>query len=109
MPPQGVMHLFDQLEMDENKKEMLKYRNKLEELGTDNRSKTKLNTERDKYANRIKKLESDIVVWENNIGFFAKSANAEPMIRDFENKIEKAKQNLKVFRDKIKLIDDLDM
>ena len=32
----------------------------------------------------LKQLESDIVLWENNIGFFARSRNAETMIRDVE-------------------------
>jgi len=33
----------------------------------------KIDRERDKLILRLKKLENDIVLWENNIGFFAKS------------------------------------
>ncbi len=103
-----VNKLFDKLELDDSKKEMLKYKNKLAELSAGTGSDSKLETEREKYAIRVKKLESDIVVWENNIGFFTKSKNADPMIKDINNKIMRAKQNLKIFQDKIKMIDDFD-
>jgi hypothetical protein len=61
--------------------------------------------EREKFFSRIKQLESDIVLWENNIGFFAKSANADTMIREVREKIEEARRNIKILEEKVKLID----
>ena len=54
---------------------------------------------------QIKQLESDIVLWENNIGFFAKSTNAETMIREVQNKIESAKKMIKTLEEKVRMID----
>jgi hypothetical protein len=62
-------------------------------------------SEREKFYSKIKQLESDIVLWENNIGFFAKSANADTMIREVEEKIAEAKRNIKILEEKVKLID----
>ena len=42
----------------------------------------------------MKQLEADIALLENNIGFFSKSKNAEGMIREVNNKIAKAKEEM---------------
>jgi len=65
----------------------------------------KFKAERDKLIARIRQLESDISVWENNIGFFAKSKNADAMIKEVHNKISKAKEEIALIEDKINLID----
>jgi len=44
-------------------------------------------------------------VWENNIGFFSKSSNAESMIQEVQSKIDNAKKTIEVLEEKIKLID----
>ena len=44
-------------------------------------------------------------MWENNIGFFAKSTNADTMIREVEEKIESAKKMIKTLEEKVKMID----
>ncbi len=54
---------------------------------------------------RSSSLKSDIVLWENNIGFFAKSKNADTMIREVEEKIESAKKMIKMLEEKVKMID----
>jgi hypothetical protein len=48
------------------------------------------------------------VVWENNIGFFAKSKNADQMIAEVRQKIENSKQEIKVLEEKIRMIDNLE-
>lgn len=50
-------------------------------------------------------MESDIAVWENNMGFFAKSKNADALLSDLEKKIARAKEELAQIEEKIKLID----
>ncbi|MCK7531026.1 MAG: hypothetical protein MZV63_08280 [Marinilabiliales bacterium] len=65
----------------------------------------KVRNEREKFYSKIKQLESDIVLWENNIGFFAKSANADTMIREVQEKIADAHRNIKILEEKVKLID----
>jgi hypothetical protein len=64
--------------------------------------------ERDKYINKLKQLENDVILWENNIGFFAKSKNAEGMIAEVKRKIEQGKEEIKMLEDKIRMIDGME-
>ena len=59
---------------------------------------------RDSY-NKVRQLEQEIGLLENNIGFFAKSKNAEAMIAEVRAKIERAKQEMQAAIEKVKLID----
>jgi len=61
--------------------------------------------DREKFVNKMKQLENDIVLWENNIGFFAKSKNADSLIREVNGKIENARKAIKLLEEKMKLID----
>lgn len=96
---------FDRLKIGEDDKSILKYRTKLDNLKTNPKAPRKLRNERDKFVTKIKQLEGDIVLWENNIGFFARSASAETMIREVEDKIENAKKMIKMLEEKVHLID----
>ncbi len=100
---------FENLKIDESKRNILKFKTKLENAQGNPRQENKLRQERDKLFNRLKQLENDIVLWENNIGFFAKSKNAEQMIKDVEWKIEKARGEIIMLEEKIKMIDKLDL
>lgn len=66
----------------------------------------KLRNERDRLYNKVKQLETDIATLENNIGFFSRSKGAEALIRDVENKIARAKQEMADTIEKINLIDN---
>ncbi|MCU0460437.1 MAG: DUF349 domain-containing protein [Bacteroidales bacterium] len=96
---------FDKLKIGDEDKSILKYKNKLDNLKTNPKSSRKIRNEREKFFTKIKQLESDIVLWENNIGFFAKSINADTMIREVEEKIENAKKMIKMLEEKVKMID----
>ena len=61
--------------------------------------------EREKLLNKFHKLESDIATLENNMGFFAKSKNADKLLEDIKKKIEAGKAELKQLEEKIKMID----
>lgn len=100
---------FDKLNIDEFGKNKLKYENKLEQLRESPKGSFKAKIDREKFYNRIKKTESDIVLWENNKGFFAKSANAESLIREIDEKIDKSRENVRLMEEKIKMIDQSDI
>ena len=99
---------FDNLEMDDHKKSMLKFRNKLDNIRQKPRPSIKMRFEREKLMNKLQQLRSDISLWENNIGFFANSQSAETMVKDFERKISSARDKIKLLEEKIILIDELD-
>ena len=96
---------FDKLKIGDEDKSILKYRTKLDNLKTNPKASRKVRNEREKFVTKIKQLENDIVLWENNIGFFAKSTNADTMIREVEDKIENAKKMIKTLEEKVKMID----
>jgi len=96
---------FDKLKIGDEDKSILKYKTKLDNLKANPKASRKVRNERDKFFTKIKQLESDIVLWENNIGFFAKSTNADTMIREVEEKIENAKKMIKTLEEKVKMID----
>ena len=96
---------FDKLKIGDDDKSILKYRTKLDSLKTNPKASRKVRNERDKFFTKIKQLEGDIVLWENNIGFFAKSANADALKREVEEKIDSAKKLIKTLEEKVKMID----
>ncbi len=96
---------FDKLKIGDEDKSIIKYKTKLDNLKTNPKASRKVHNERDKFFTKIKQLESDIVLWENNIGFFAKSAKADTMIKEVEEKIESAKKMIKTLEEKVKIID----
>ncbi|MDR2814885.1 MAG: DUF349 domain-containing protein [Prevotellaceae bacterium] len=63
--------------------------------------------EREKLEQQLKHLKSDIQLWENNIGFFARSKNAEKLVQDVRNNIEKARHDLLVVMQKLDLLNSV--
>jgi hypothetical protein len=103
----AVNAVFEKLELNEGEMNKLKFKTKIESLKNTPKSLNRIRNERDKLISRIDKLKSNIVLWENNIGFFAKSKNADSMINDFLIKIEKAKESVKALEDQLYMLDDL--
>ncbi|MBN2485206.1 MAG: DUF349 domain-containing protein [Bacteroidales bacterium] len=99
---------FDQLKVDDEEKSILKFRNRVEGIASKPNSDRRLSVERDKLYTKLKQLENDITLWENNIGFFANSKNAKSMINDVEQKIEAAKVRIELIKEKINIIDDIE-
>ncbi len=58
--------------------------------------------ERRSLLNRISELKNDVQIWENNIGFFAKSKTADKLKSEFESKINQAKKEIDVLMGKLK-------
>lgn len=69
------------------------------------RATRKVLSERDKLVQEYLRMEQEIATWQNNIGFFAKTKNAEAIIADFNKKIEDAKVELAALESKIKELD----
>ncbi|MFW5819712.1 MAG: DUF349 domain-containing protein [Bacteroidota bacterium] len=104
----AINQQYDKMEMDDHRKNVLKFKNKLESIKNKPRPGNKLRFEREKLMNKLQQLRNDIVLWENNIGFFTESKKADSMIRDFEKKIQDAKNKIKLLEDKITMIDEVE-
>ena len=61
--------------------------------------------EKERLVQKYLKKEQDIVTYENNIGFFAASKNSEPLIRQMQERIDKAKEELKELEMQIRALD----
>lgn len=96
---------FNRLKIGDEAKNIMKYKTKLDSLRTNPQVSRKIRSERDKFITQIRQLESEVVVLENNISFFAKSVKAESMIRSVEDKIKNAKNLIKTLEGKVKVID----
>lgn len=99
---------FDNLDINEGKRNLLKFKNKLNNMSQKPRAEDKINQERERFMNRLQQLRNDIVLWENNIGFFASTKNAKSMIEEVQNKINKAKETINLLEQKIEMIDNMD-
>ena len=61
-----------------------------------------LDKERRFLANKIAQLKDEIAIWENNLGFFENSKNADLLKAEFSKKIESAKEQVKELEYKFK-------
>ena len=95
--------MFATLRGSEHDRSMDRFRSKLSSMKAS--GEKRLRSERERLYNKVKQLEADIALLENNIGFFAHSKNAESMINDVRVKIEKAKAEMAETIEKVKLID----
>ena len=59
-------------------------------------------SERDILMEKYRALQQDVATYENNIGFFSASKNSEPLIKQMQDRIEKAKAELKELEQKIR-------
>ncbi|MBQ7213088.1 MAG: DUF349 domain-containing protein, partial [Bacteroidales bacterium] len=99
---------FSALNLDEEKMGLVRYKSRMENMAGGPRSHRKVETERDRLFKKMQQLQNDINVWENNIGFFSKTRNAEAMIANVRDMIEKGKADLKVLEEKIRMIDQME-
>ena len=98
--------LFDKMKATENEICTAEYRNMVEGLKDDPESRDKVRKERNILTNKITKLREEIIVLENNIGFFSNSKQSELMRAEYEKKINRAKNEVKVLEAKLKILNE---
>ncbi len=96
---------FSDVRSSENETKLIRFRKHIKELQESNKGERGIKVERDKLLQKFRQLEQDIALWENNMGFFTKSKNADSIINEMEKKIGRAKEELVQIEEKIKLID----
>lgn len=96
--------LFEKMKISESEISTTEYRGMVENMKDDPDSRDRIRRERNNLSNKIAKLREEINLWENNIGFFASSKQANIMIAEYEKKINRAKNDLKVLEAKLKIL-----
>ena len=102
----SVDALFDKMKFNENEISTAEYRNMVEGMKEDPESRDKVRRERNVLTNKINKLREEISVLENNIGFFSNSKQSEIMKAEYEKKINRAKNDVKVLEAKLKILNE---
>lgn len=98
------IHFADIRSLDSEKK-LNKFKKMVVDMKNSGKGERGLRMEREKLILKYRKIEQDIATLENNMGFFAKSKNADALISDIQKKIEIAKAELAQIEEKIKVID----
>ena len=99
----AVDALFSVLRGSERDRSMDRFREKVSTLKAS--GDRRLRSERERLYNKVRQLEQEIALLENNIGFFAKSKNAEALVADVRAKIDRARAEMAAAIEKVKLID----
>jgi len=98
--------LFDTMRKNQNEASTNDFREMMETWKDDPNANDKVRRERNTLQTRIQKLRDEIAAMENNIGFFSNSKNSELMRAEYEKKINKAKEDLKVLEAKLKIAEE---
>jgi len=99
---------FDSLKIDDHKRNLLKFKTKMSNISGTTRGNNKMRYERDKYVSKLKQMESDLILLNNNIGFFANTKNAESLIEDVNKKIADTQEKIEFLKEKIRIIDSME-
>ena len=98
---------FESLKLEASERERTNYKAKVESWAN-SQAKGKIYSERNKLVQKMRDLENEITLYENNMGFFSKSANSEALIKDINRKIDKAKKYLQELQEKLRMISEID-
>ena len=102
----AIDHLFDGLRSSERDRSMNRFRDKVSSMRQS--GDKRLRSERERLYNKVRQMEQEIALLENNIGFFAKSKSADSLIADVKAKIERYRTEMEAAIEKVKMIDQQD-
>jgi len=102
----AIDNQFNKIKMDDQDMNIIKFKSKIEHLASLPRGWSKINTERDRYAVRLRQLESDINTLTNNVGFFGASKGAQSLIDGVNDQIDKIRIQIDQLKSKMKIIDE---
>ncbi len=103
---EAINKRLDSLKINSLEISTLSFKSKYDTLKSSPDAKRLIYQERTFISNKISKLQEEINLWENNIGFLAHSKKASLFKDEFEKKIEKAKKDLLVLEAKFKILRD---
>ena len=97
---------YQALDIDNSERKKIRLEEKIETLKDSDKSEVLLKREQDHVRNKISKLKSDIIQFENNMGFFAKSKGADKLKEEVEKKIVTAKKEIDSLKEQLSIIRD---
>lgn len=83
-----------------------RYQSRLDDIMRNPNADKLIDKEKNFLTTKLARLRDDIVLWENNLGFFSNSKNAEILTAEFRKKIESAKKEVADLEYKIKMMNN---
>jgi hypothetical protein len=99
-----IDELFTKLRLSERETREIRYKEKPDNFKQASHSSEKISDEKKNLIHKITQLKNDVTVWENNLGFFAKSKNADQIKKEFEEKINNAKNEISKLKDQLQMV-----
>ncbi len=96
--------LEEAADLNEEEKHNIKLTIKFSKLKNSPNANRKLHQKEGEIRKHINNLENDIVLWKNNLEFFANSKTADKLKEDFDIKIKKAKAELEELKEQLHVI-----
>ncbi len=96
---------LDNLNISKAEIQTINYKQRIEGLKENPNARRIMSNERNLLVNKRKKLEEEINLWENNLGFLAESKKANLLRDEFEKKINSAKGEIIALKEKIKFLE----
>lgn len=90
--------------LDDEEKEDLRINLQVNKLKIGPNANRKIHRKENSIKRKITNLENDISTWRNNLQFFANSKNADKLKADFEEKVEKASEELEHLKRELKVL-----
>jgi hypothetical protein len=100
----AMQNKYQSMKLEEKEKDSLLFKNKLESMKGSQFGQKLIDKEKEFIVNTISKLNAEIIQYENNIGFFAKSKGADKLREDVDRKIDSAREKINTLKDKLKLL-----
>jgi hypothetical protein len=103
----AINKAFDSLQVDDKKKENIKFKMRIENIMQQQNSRDRLYMERENLVKKLNQIEAELKTLENNIGFFSKSKNSDSLLKDFSSKIEAGKKETAIIKEQVKYLDNI--
>ena len=95
--------IFQQLQISAREADENAFRERVRSHSFSNGS---LDSEKDRLLSQIEKMNSDLKLWENNLGFLANSKQADLLKQEFEKKMQHTRQQIALLEAKIRILDE---
>jgi hypothetical protein len=97
--------LWDRAKVAKGERDAEFFKDRLEIIKTGPNALNQIYRERDFIREKIKRTTEEIAQVENNLGFFAKSKGENPVLKEYQSKLENLKNDLDTWKGKLKILD----
>ncbi|HAP60795.1 MAG TPA: DUF349 domain-containing protein [Cytophagales bacterium] len=101
---QSVEKVLEVADIEDFERERIRMNITVNKIKGGPNAKGKIHRKEDAIRRQIRQLEDDIALWKNNLEFFASSATAEKLRAEFDQKIDKANEDIKKLRAQLRVL-----